>query len=276
MNFTNINDPAGIKALLEQLRSSQAWQETVSTEAPPEEVPPTPSAPSRLPGEDDTDRPKATPLDPTPSVASLLSQLKSSQAWSSIPRTAGPSQARPPHHVSQSSSDPATRLPERTKPQVPVSAPATTRSLGRDARSMTFQQALPSLTQMAEDPEFVASIARVWLQMLDEQNELERQLWEERRAIHRKYEEKVKVARTKAGMIGAGLSKHEADMMNDAFRKEMQKFDVERVLIAWDGLASKQQHSLEILGVPTMFVTDSQADRDKQQRVVQVLEGIVG
>ncbi|KAG1820604.1 uncharacterized protein BJ212DRAFT_1266292 [Suillus subaureus] len=65
-------------------------------------------------------------------------------------------------------------------------------------------------------------------------------------------------------------------MLNDAFRKELQKFDAERVLFAWDGLLQKQQSTLEGLGVPTMFPSDLRADREKQQRVVQVLEGIVG
>jgi len=51
-------------------------------------------------------------------------------------------------------------------------------------------------------------------------------------------------------------------MMNDAFRKELQKFDSERVLFAWDGLLQKQQSSLEALGVPTMFPTDSRANRE--------------
>jgi len=51
-------------------------------------------------------------------------------------------------------------------------------------------------------------------------------------------------------------------MMNDAFRKELQKFDSERVLFAWDGLLQKQQSSLEALGVPTMFPTDLRANRE--------------
>lgn len=43
--------------------------------------------------------------------------------------------------------------------------------------------------------------------------------------------------------------------MMDNFRRELQKFDVERVLPAWDGLLAKQQAALESLGVPTMFPT---------------------
>lgn len=49
-------------------------------------------------------------------------------------------------------------------------------------------------------------------------------------------------------------------MMNDAYRRDLQRFDTERVLLAWDALIQKQQAALEILGVPTMFATTSQAD----------------
>ena len=68
--------------------------------------------------------------------------------------------------------------------------------------------------------------------MKNEQDELERQLWQDRRNIYRKYEEKVKVAQTKcvlhifhpelsfvdlssfrATLVGdSGLSKHEAEV----------------------------------------------------------------
>jgi len=99
-------------------------------------------------------------------------------------------------------------------------------------------------------------------------------LWEERQAIQKKYEEKVKIARTKATMIGTGLTKHEADMLTRAFETELRKFDSERVFPAWDGLVMKQQATLEGVGVPTMFVTDVPRDRERQQRVIQVLEGI--
>lgn len=51
-------------------------------------------------------------------------------------------------------------------------------------------------------------------------------------------------------------------MLNDAFRKELQKFDAERVLFAWDGLLQKQQSTLEGLGVPTMFPSDLRVDRE--------------
>lgn len=83
-------------------------------------------------------------------------------------------------------------------------------------------------------------------------------------------------------MVGAGLSKHEADvnilwsqysvihsaelvtiqMMSTAFRKELHQFDVERALVAWDGMIAKQQMALEVLAVPTMFVSSSTSDME--------------
>jgi len=112
--------------------------------------------------------------------------------------------------------------------------------------------------------------------MKDEQDAVERQLWEDRRAIHKKYEEKVKIATNKANMISDGkISKHEADMLQAAFKKDLDKFDRERVLLAWDGLISKQQAILAQHDVPTMFMTNDGADRERQQRVMQVLEGII-
>ncbi|EEB94157.1 hypothetical protein MPER_07077, partial [Moniliophthora perniciosa FA553] len=110
--------------------------------------------------------------------------------------------------------------------------------------------------------------------MKTEQDSLERRLVEERNAIARKYEEKIKVAATKATLIGSGISKHEATMLNDNYKKEVAKFDRERVIPAWDGLVAQQQEALSSFGVPTMFSANAAADREKQQRVIRVLEGL--
>lgn len=48
--------------------------------------------------------------------------------------------------------------------------------------------------------------------------------------------------------------------LSDGFQKELRKFDVERVLPAWDGLVRGQQARLEALEVPTMFVTSEAGD----------------
>lgn len=111
--------------------------------------------------------------------------------------------------------------------------------------------------------------------MKEEQDKLEKQLWERREVIRRSHEEKARVAKTKAKMIGVGLSKQEAQLMSDNFRKDLRKFDVERALPAWDALVQGQQARLEALKVPTMFVTTETGDVEKQRRVVNVLEGIL-
>jgi hypothetical protein len=282
MNFTNINDPAGIKALLEQLRSSQAWQESIGGGADPngaaKNPPPTSTTPqpTATPPTSITPvpliQPPATTSDvskPSSSVADLLSQLNSSEhkipSRPSQPSTSRFTTQQPSLQLSHAAS-------YRSTTQPPEDSVHHTITSGQDLRMMSFQQALPRLTQLAESTDFVAAVAH----LREEQKDLERQLWEERIAIHRKHENKVKVTQTKASLIGGGISQHEADMLNDAFRKELRKFDAERVLFAWDGLLQKQQSTLESLGVPTMFPSDLRADREKQQRVVQVLEGIVG
>ncbi|KIP09847.1 hypothetical protein PHLGIDRAFT_18495 [Phlebiopsis gigantea 11061_1 CR5-6] len=125
--------------------------------------------------------------------------------------------------------------------------------------------------QLSEDSGFVKTIKN----LKEEQIQLEKRLWDERRAIEKRHEEKVQVARTKANMIGVALSKFEADNMTDAFRRELQHFDKERVLPAWDGLVSRQQTALERLGVPTMFSTVVPVERQKQHKVMQVLAEVI-
>jgi len=63
--------------------------------------------------------------------------------------------------------------------------------------------------------------------------------------------------------------------MAESFQRELQKFDRERVLSAWDTLKRKQQAAMEALNVPSMFVTDATSDLERQKRIMRVLEGIV-
>ncbi|KAI0775440.1 hypothetical protein BC629DRAFT_707257 [Irpex lacteus] len=108
--------------------------------------------------------------------------------------------------------------------------------------------------------------------MKQEQAQLENRLWADREAIQRKHEERVQNARKKAGLIGAELTQFEADSLTDSFRRELQKFDAERVLPAWDGLLAKQQAALESLGVPAIYPTTASAEI-QQVKVLQVLQG---
>jgi hypothetical protein len=65
-------------------------------------------------------------------------------------------------------------------------------------------------------------------------------------------------------------------MIQTAFKKELDRFDRERALLAWDGLASKQQAMLASHSVPTMFVSTEIAARDVRSSSIymypQVLE----
>ncbi|OSX60525.1 hypothetical protein POSPLADRAFT_1047949 [Postia placenta MAD-698-R-SB12] len=295
---TNINDPAGVKALLDQLRSSQAWQDIA--QAPPQQPPPEPTL--RVPDANTSILPPpiavsqatestASPLDAAslgdtgnlstsgsasgppesllaPSVASLLSQLQvvsSSAPQSILTRVSPPVRSvQTPQLLSPYQSMPEGRPTE--SPLAPLPSPART----EDLRKSTFQQALPHLARLSEDPDFVNVISR----MKREQADLERQLWDERQGIQKKQEEKVKIARTKASMVGSGLTQFEADMLSDSFRKELRKFDSERVLPAWDGLVAKQQARLEALGVPVMYLTSIKTDREtfalRLMEIVQV------
>ncbi|PCH41599.1 alpha/beta-hydrolase, partial [Wolfiporia cocos MD-104 SS10] len=273
-------DPAGLKALLDQLRSSEAWQNIANSQLDPAAAADNattstlspfvhPAAASNsgtsdtphdavvLKGEHSIADSAAESADPapTPSVASLLSQLQNSLPFSS---------------VTQSATEP--HVGSAQNPQLlgsPYQSATDSRSVGtalappppvrrQDLRNCTFQQALPHLARLVEDPSFVDAIST----MQKEQADLERQLWEERRAILHKHEEKVRVARTKASLIGSGLTPFEADMISDSFRKELQKFDTERALPAWDGLVAKQQARLESLGVPAMYPSAMKADRE--------------
>ena len=57
--------------------------------------------------------------------------------------------------------------------------------------------------------------------------------------------------------------------MTQSFSKELEQFDKNRVVAAWEGLITRQQSTLEAAGVPTMFVTSSQTDREvKSQRFI--------
>jgi len=81
-------------------------------------------------------------------------------------------------------------------------------------------------------------------------------------------------------------------MLNDAYKKDLKKFDMERALPAFDGLIAKQQAALARLNVPTMSASDDKDLREvsstcllacptlkkklqRQQRVMQVLTGLV-
>ncbi|KAF9057490.1 hypothetical protein BJ165DRAFT_1420760 [Panaeolus papilionaceus] len=254
MSAPNINDPTSINALLEQLKSSTAWQQLTSSQTQGDTSHVLPSA----------DLPR-NPSNTSPSVADLLSQLSS--VSEPAPAIQSSVQQRPTvsaFSASVLSSGFGQR--SNTTPLLPPSLPAT------DVQNLTFVQSLPLISQLAGDPAFLSAVA----QMKNDQDDLERKLWAEREAIYNKYHSKFKGTQTKANLIGTSVSQHEIDMMTDSFKKEIARFDVDRVLPAWDGLVSRQQQELAQLNLPTMFITTENEDRERQQQVINVLENIIG
>ena len=60
-------------------------------------------------------------------------------------------------------------------------------------------------------------------------------------------------------------------MLTEAFKKEIDKFDQDRVIPAWDGLITRQQMELAHSRVPTMFVSNQVEDRQVRNWNVSLL-----
>ncbi|KAI0092554.1 hypothetical protein BDY19DRAFT_924975 [Irpex rosettiformis] len=254
MDLSEVTDPAGVKALLDQLRSSQAWQQTIAAASKPG----SPES-SHLHTEEAETRPEPEGNPASATVAALLSQLQAvsesstpSRAYSDYDGIFHPGRAG---HVSCAET---TEFPAASSPGQHTA----------DLRNCTFQLALPHISQISQDSRVADTIRN----MRQEQAQLESRLWADREAIQRKHEERVQNARKKASLIGSTVTQFEADSLTDSFRRELEKFDLERVLPAWDGMLNRQQTALESLGVPTMYPTMASAEIQKQVRVLQVLE----
>lgn len=137
-------------ALLEKLRSSQAWAEIQNEPSPPEPAVPralvqgqvaTPNTQPDLLKIGNNDSNLTANKDAT-SVANLLSQLSSEAPSNS------PGYSRSPQSYSSST-------PPSTSTAVPNAFPR------KDVRSYTFQQSLPYLAQLSEDPLFLDAISKV-------------------------------------------------------------------------------------------------------------------
>ncbi|KZT55331.1 hypothetical protein CALCODRAFT_498805 [Calocera cornea HHB12733] len=247
MDFTKDADPSGVKALLAQLRNSQAFNEVSK---PPEQARRAPASSQLQGGPLITERllNRSSLQDPSP-VAALLAKLQPNIAISSVPEGSGSA------FGGNGEEEPA--------PAAPVK---------RDFRKLTVQQALPQIYDLSGDPHFVASFKK----MKEEQNRLEQKLWDERLLIVRKHDEKLKNARAKAALIRAsGTLLQEETKLKQAMEKELQAFHMNVVLPAWDTMVTQQQDLLEKLHVPAMFVTSVESDRTRQERIMKMLEDIV-
>jgi len=187
--------------------------------------------------------------------------------------------ARPPDHHGSSAASDATisSLLSQLNPSILKAAVASsqpsklTNTTSGDLRKLTYQQALPYLARLSEDPTFRA----VFLKLQGDQKLTEQILWDERTTITTTFEEKMKLASVKARISGIALSSNEIQRIQVAHCSALEKHLTERVRPAWDGLVSKHQSEMERLGVPTMFVTQDRVDRERQQKVMSVLENIM-
>lgn len=123
-------DPAGIQALLDQIRSSSAWQQLSASHTRPVS-----SAPELT--EQTLEREP-----PNSSVASLLSQLQSPPDPS--PNPTHPDRSSPPASLRSS-------FPHQDAP--PLS--------GKDLRTADLDEAMPVLLRLAREPSFMDEMNKV-------------------------------------------------------------------------------------------------------------------
>ncbi|KAJ7638447.1 hypothetical protein FB45DRAFT_902903 [Roridomyces roridus] len=232
-------DPERVKALLD------TWQNLVNNNN--NQPPPAPATDASETG---------------PSVAALLSQLNSSQIPPSAP-----------------SLDPSPTSAPVLKHSSPSKDPLPTPPVTEDVRALTFQQALPLLAQLATEQNIVSALQKVsslFLSLDVHLIPLPSSKRNKTRSSATSGRSSWRESPDRATLIGTGLSKHEAEMLLQAYERELNKFDKERVLPAWDGLVTSQQGALAQLRIPAIFPTAVKNDRERQQRVIQVLEGLVG
>ena len=203
------------------MRNSQAWAETVKSTGidsevahplpgtqPTQGVQPFDSLRVPAPGPSDSGAPSITPSSTnlshgTPSVADLLSQLQATQVPASSSNSAQGSRILdPPPAPSDNSNTSSTSN----------SSSGHTPPPNLDVRALSFQQSLAHISRLGEDSNVISELLKVITsiryhtatsydifssKMKQEQDKLEKQLWEERLDIQKRHEKKVKVETTK-------------------------------------------------------------------------------
>jgi hypothetical protein len=161
-----IQDPTAVKALLDQLRASQVWQDTLNSKSQigseqQAEVRESPA--SALEDAQGESRAQPSGAAPPASVASLLSQLRTSERTSLAITTPPVSSTPTTHQLTRNIPRPPSQdlPPTQSEHRTPRPDVATSSAHVQDIRSMSFQQGLPHLTQLASDPGFLSAVSRV-------------------------------------------------------------------------------------------------------------------
>jgi len=157
-------DPAAVLALLEQLKSSAAWQELETSNSPntAPNLPPLATVSSintdEQPRQVNSERADISSSPSTgASVASLLSQLQPFTGNTSATHTT--KAPRPFEDDAINSS--------LTPFFEPIPGPSNILSSKEDIRGLTFRESLPLLSELADDPSFVTSIKKVHKSVLN-------------------------------------------------------------------------------------------------------------
>jgi len=135
----------------------------------------------------------------------------------------------------------------------------------RDLRKLTFAQALPVISQLSADSDFIRALQEI----KSDQESLELSLIDERNRQKSQFDKQLKAAQEAAVTTG---TPYELDRVNKLMTSALHKFD-KLALIRWDKMGLEQQVRLEQLGVPCFFplTNPDPVAKQRQKRVMEVL-----
>ncbi|KAG8958897.1 hypothetical protein FRC00_002170 [Tulasnella sp. 408] len=259
-------DQSTLQGLLERLRSSTAYANTLAvTQAPEHGSSPLPPAPSSH-----EPQPHATLDAQTDSsgvsvrISSLLSRLRPQT-------TEGPDVELPVSQV------PEIKTVDPASENMVIDSMSDNEGLGIaqhvpkvDYRSLTYVESLSRVEELLKDPRAADAL----LELKKTQDEMEKKLWDGRKALRHKHEEKVHAAKTTARIVTGSeqLDEKEVQRLMDELKRAELEYDLKHVLPAWDALVHKQQTVMESLGVPAMLPSTDPTERARQQRIIRVME----
>ncbi|KAG8934195.1 hypothetical protein FRC01_004528 [Tulasnella sp. 417] len=263
-------DQATLQSLLERLRSSTAYANTLAGPQPPEHsnpsgsppLPPAPSSPEPQP--DTTPEIQADSSGVSSRISSLLSRLRpqTSQVSNTEPSVSRVPEPKAINHANEDMTIGSMVDDESvyiTQPMPKV-----------DYRSLTYVESLSRVEELLKDPR----AAEALLDLKKAQDEMEKKLWDGRQSLNRRHEEKVHAAKITARIVTGSeqLDEKEVQRLVDELRRSEREYDLKHVLPAWDALVQEQQAVMESLGVPAMLPSTDLTERARQQRIIRVLE----
>lgn len=263
-------DQSTLQGLLERLRSSTAYANTLAGTQAPEHsnssgsstLSPAPS--SREPQPHIVLDSQTDPSGVSSRISSLLSRLR-------------PQTLQGPDTELSESRVPESKAIEHASETMVIDSITDNESLdiaqhmpNVNYRSLTYVESLSRVEELLKDPHAADAL----LDLKKTQDEMEKKLWDGRKALKLKHEEKVHAAKTTARIVTGSerLDEKEVQRLIDELRKSELEYDLKHVFPAWDALVHKQQAVMERLGVPAMLPSTDPTERARQQRIIRVME----